>query len=260
MSNPAFYHDREKLNAKIVSLFVAASFVMTGCASHAQTSAVSIPSPSASSSERSADDIAFEEKQALRAAAQEAAIQKAAAVKAAQEAEIRAKEEARVAAELAAKKAQEAALLAEQQAQEAALVAEQQAKAEASALAEKKAQEASAATNTAVLPGESGYQWMDRMQRLYGVYAYPGTQFFVAQGTPCDHFAPTALGCTEQILDSVTHEPWHQGIKLHMPYKAIGNLYVLFHEIGHTQGIMDECQADIYSRNVTGIPGGYYCQ
>lgn len=249
MSNPAFYHDREKLNAKIVSLFVAASFVMTGCASHTQTSAVSIPSLSASSSERSADDIAFEEKQALRAAAQEAAIQKAAAVKAAQEAEIRAKEEARVAAELAAKKEQEAAL-----------VAEQQAKAEASALAEKKAQEASAATNTAVLPGESGYQWMDRMQRLYGVYAYPGTQFFVAQGTPCDHFAPTALGCTEQILDSVTHQPWHQGIKLHMPYKAIGNLYVLFHEIGHTQGIMDECQADIYSRNVTGIPGGYYCQ
>lgn len=110
-----------------------------------------------------------------------------------------------------------------------------------------------------VLPGESGFQWMDRMQRKFGVYAYPGTQFFIAPATPCQHFAPQALGCTEQILDSVTHQPWHQNIKLHMAESAIGNLYVLFHEIGHTQGIMDECQADIYSRNITGIPGGFYC-
>lgn len=113
--------------------------------------------------------------------------------------------------------------------------------------------------DNSVLPGESGFQWMDRMQRKFGVYAYPGTQFFIAPATPCQHFAPQALGCTEQILDSVTHQPWHQNIKLHMAESAIGNLYVLFHEIGHTQGIMDECQADIYSRNITGIPGGFYC-
>lgn len=113
--------------------------------------------------------------------------------------------------------------------------------------------------DNSLLPGENGFQWMDRMQRKFGVYAYPGTQFFIAPATPCQHFAPQALGCTEQILDSVTHQPWHQNIKLHMAESAIGNLYVLFHEIGHTQGIMDECQADIYSRNITGIPGGFYC-
>lgn len=150
----------------------------------------------------------------------------------------------------------------------------QQAKQDAHKAAEEKTKEAEQAeiTTTApsmplaltsnensLLPGENGFQWMDRMQRKFGVYAYPGTQFFIAPATPCQHFAPQALGCTEQILDSVTHQPWHQNIKLHMAESAIGNLYVLFHEIGHTQGIMDECQADIYSRNITGIPGGFYC-
>lgn len=111
--------------------------------------------------------------------------------------------------------------------------------------------------HTALLPGENGYQWMDRMQKEYGVYAYPGTQFFVAPSTPCPQRA--AVGCTEQWMN-MDGTPTHTRIRLHMAEAYIGNVYVLFHEIGHTQGIMDECQADIYSRNITGIPGGFYCE
>lgn len=108
-----------------------------------------------------------------------------------------------------------------------------------------------------LLPGENAYAWMDRMQREYGVYAYPGTQFFVAPSTPCT-FQANILGCTEQWMN-MDGTPTHTRIRLHMTEAAIGNVYILFHEIGHTQGIIDECQADIYSRNVTGIPGGFYC-
>lgn len=110
--------------------------------------------------------------------------------------------------------------------------------------------------HNALLPGENAYQWMDRMQAEYGVYAYPGTQFFVAPSTPCPQ--SYASGCTEQWMN-MDGTPTHTRIKLHMAEASIGNVYVLFHEIGHTQGIIDECQADIYSRNVTGIPGGFYC-
>lgn len=110
--------------------------------------------------------------------------------------------------------------------------------------------------HNALLPGETSYQWMDRMQAEYGVYAYPGTQFFVAPVTPCPQ--SYASGCTEQWMN-MDGTPTHTRIKLHMAESAIGNVYVFFHEIGHTQGIMDECQADVYSRNVTGIPGGFYC-
>ena len=108
-----------------------------------------------------------------------------------------------------------------------------------------------------LLPGESAFAWMDRMQREYGVYAYPGTQFFVAPATPCT-FQAQVLGCTEQWMN-MDGTPTHTRIRLHLAEAAVGNVYVLFHEIGHTQGIMDECQADIYSRSITGIPGGYYC-
>jgi hypothetical protein len=108
-----------------------------------------------------------------------------------------------------------------------------------------------------LLPGEDAFAWMDRMQREYGVYAYPGTQFFVAPSTPCT-FQAQVLGCTEQWMN-MDGTPTHTRIRLHLTETAVGNVYVLFHEIGHTQGIIDECQADIYSRKVTGIPGGFYC-
>lgn len=113
------------------------------------------------------------------------------------------------------------------------------------------------ASRGALLPGETAYQWIDRMQAEYGVYAYPGTQFFVAPSTPCT-FQADILGCTEQwvLLDGTIT---HTNIKVHITDAAVGNLYVLFHEIAHTQGIMNECEADIYSRNITGIPGGFYC-
>jgi hypothetical protein len=35
--------------------------------------------------------------------------------------------------------------------------------------------------------------------------------------------------------------------------------YLLFHEIAHTHGIMDECGADQYARSVVGPVAGYYC-
>lgn len=116
---------------------------------------------------------------------------------------------------------------------------------------------APAVKGNGLLPGESAFAWMERMQQEYGVYAYPGTQFFVAPSTPCT-FQAQVLGCTEQWMN-MDGTPTHTRIRLHLAEAAVGNVYVLFHEIGHTQGIMDECQADIYSRNITGISGGYYC-
>lgn len=240
------------MKAKIVGLGVVLACLISSCAT---ASTPSIPSAAEVSSvqsidEKTMDEIALEEKKAIQESAK---LQKEEAKRA---------EEARIAEE--ARLAEEARILKEQQDVAQAELEKQKAEkiqeAEPVKPMEENAPLAKTSNSASLLPGENGYQWMERMQKLYGVYAYPGTQFFIAPSTPCQHFAPQALGCTEQMLDSVTHQPWHQGIKLHMAESAIGNLYVFFHEIGHTQGIMDECQADIYSRNVTGIPGGYYCQ
>lgn len=113
--------------------------------------------------------------------------------------------------------------------------------------------------SNALLIRESGFDWINRMQKKYGVYAYPGTEFTIQSVTGCHKFAPQALGCTSQEVDRDTGKPTHKRITVALTPSSIGNVYVLFHEIGHTQGIMDDCQADIYSRNITGIPGGYYC-
>lgn len=112
--------------------------------------------------------------------------------------------------------------------------------------------------DTKKLDSETPEQWVDRMTKKFNVYPRNGTRIIFADSNPCDEDKDKRSGCVSQDLDFLGRARG-QNIDLYLAPDAIGNIYVLFHEIGHTRGILDECTADEYSRSVTGLPGGFYC-
>lgn len=258
------------MNKKMIAVIAVTATLLTGC-SATQEAANKNSSPETTVAAVSAidlktwDAIAQEEKATMREVIAEAKHEEK---RKAEEARI--VEEQRIAAEAQAKAEEEVRIVEQNRLEQEKAEQEKQAAARKQAsptnpvapqapAANTPVTPAKPATTTGLLPGESGFDWINRMQRQYGVYAYPGTEFSIRGSTRCHAFAPQALGCTTQELDPDTMKPSHKGIKVVLTPGSIGNPYVLFHEIAHSQGIMDDCQADIFSRNVTGIPGGYYC-
>jgi hypothetical protein len=114
------------------------------------------------------------------------------------------------------------------------------------------------AQDTKKLDYETSEQWVDRMTKKFNVYPHAGTRIVFADTNPCDKGKDRRTGCVSQDLNFLGRAKG-QNIVLYLAPEAIGNIYILFHEIGHTKGILDECTADQYSRSITGIPGGFYC-
>lgn len=105
---------------------------------------------------------------------------------------------------------------------------------------------------------ETSEEWIDRLTKKFDVYPHPNAEVIVASSTPCDIPDRIVDGCV--IQDMIFSHPTGWNMKMYIADKAVGDAYVLFHEIAHTKGILDECAADNYSRSVTGLPGGYYCE
>lgn len=114
------------------------------------------------------------------------------------------------------------------------------------------------AQDTKKLDSETPEQWVDRMTKQFNVYPRTGTRIIFADSSPCDKGADKRSGCVTQDLDFLGRATG-QNIDLYLAPDAVGDIYVLFHEIGHTKGMLDECTADEYSRSITGLPGGFYC-
>ena len=111
---------------------------------------------------------------------------------------------------------------------------------------------------TKKLDSETPAQWVDRMTHKFNVYPHTGTHIIFSDSNPCDKGADKRSDCVTQNVNFLGR-PMGGDINLYLEPDAIGNIYILFHEIGHTKGIMDECTADQYSRSITGLPGGFYC-
>ena len=127
-------------------------------------------------------------------------------------------------------------------AKEAERAAQEQAQAaQAAKETERIAQEKKNAATVAV---NDPYQWIQDAQRRYGVYADPDTTFLVSDVGNCG--GPRG-GCTNQW--STFTGP----ITTHISPSGIGDYQLLFHEIAHTRGIIDECAADRWAHNVTGV-------
>lgn len=259
------------MNKRIVGLILISAVLLTGCsaaqAQETNPSLLQAESILSAMDTKTSDSIGQEEKTVLRAEIFEAKQEQKRQLEAARQAE-----EARIAAEAKAKADEEARVAEEERiAQEKAAQAKAEVARKDAASVKPNAPVAvpnipaipaepvKVASSTGLMAGESGFDWINRMQRQYGVYAYPGTEFSIKGSTNCHSFALQALGCTTQEVDAETRKPTHKRISVALTPSSIGNPYVLFHEIAHTQGIMDDCQADIFSRNITGIPGGYYC-
>lgn len=112
--------------------------------------------------------------------------------------------------------------------------------------------------DTKRLDSETPEQWVDRMTKKFNVYPHSGTRIIFADSNPCDEGKDKRSGCVSQDLDFLGRA-MGQNIDLYLAPDSIGDIYVLFHEIGHTRGMLDECTADEYSRSITGLPGGFYC-
>lgn len=96
------------------------------------------------------------------------------------------------------------------------------------------------------------YQWINATMAKYNVYPYPGTQIVIGYGQ-CGN----RDGCTHQ--ETMGGAPTRKGIVMFIAPTGIGKEFVLMHEIAHTHGILDECQADAFARSM-GAPGaGYGC-
>lgn len=98
----------------------------------------------------------------------------------------------------------------------------------------------------------SGMDWVNATMAKYGVYPHPQTQIVI--GTPpC---GPGSDGCLSGLWQNdETGEafvPERAVLTLTIAPHAVGNEFVLFHEIAHSWGIIDECAADQYSYNVHG--------
>lgn len=112
--------------------------------------------------------------------------------------------------------------------------------------------------DTKKLDSETPEQWVDRMTKEFNIYPHEGTSVIFASSTPCDDGGYKRSGCVTQEVDFLGRTTG-RNIDLYLAPDAVGDIYVLFHEIGHTKGLLDECTADEYSRSVTGLPGGFYC-
>lgn len=112
--------------------------------------------------------------------------------------------------------------------------------------------------DTKKLDTETPEQWVDRMTNKFKIYPRSGTRIIFADSTPCDEGTFKRSGCVTQNIDFFGR-PMGGDINLYLVPDAVGDIYILFHEIGHTKGILDECTADHYSRSITGLPGGFYC-
>lgn len=104
---------------------------------------------------------------------------------------------------------------------------------------------------------ETSTQWVDRMLDKYGVKIKSDVRFIFSETSPCDKEGMKVWGCTTQ--DTFLTIKTGNNVKIYLTAEAVGDAYVLFHEIAHVKGIDDECAADGYSRHITGIPGGFYC-
>lgn len=114
------------------------------------------------------------------------------------------------------------------------------------------------AQDTKKLDSETPEQWVGRMTKKFNVHPRKGTRIIFSDSNPCDKGKDKRSGCVSQDLDFLGRATG-QNIDLYLAPDAIGDIYVLFHEIGHTRGMLDECTADEYSRSITGLPGGFYC-
>lgn len=123
------------------------------------------------------------------------------------------------------------------------IAAETKATAEAEALKVSKAQ-AKQEKKVAPAPGSDPYRWIQDAQNLYGVYADPDTTFIVSDAGNC---GGPGGGCTDQW--STFTGP----ITTHISPSGIGDYQLLFHEIAHTRGVINECAADRWAHNVTGV-------
>lgn len=97
-----------------------------------------------------------------------------------------------------------------------------------------------------------GQAWVDATMAKYGVWPPAGTQFIFG---PMPASCPGADGCTvySYHADGV---PFN--IKITLKPEVLSE-YLLFHEIGHSKGVKDECAADNFSRSVIGPVQGHYC-
>lgn len=107
--------------------------------------------------------------------------------------------------------------------------------------------------------GESPHAWVSRISAKYGVTPHPSTKTTFSEDSPCLVENGGADGCVILQLD-MFHRSTNKDVQMFLNHQAVGDAFVLVHEIGHTWGIMDECAADQYARSHTGLPGGNYCK
>lgn len=107
--------------------------------------------------------------------------------------------------------------------------------------------------------GEEPAAWVSRISAKYGVAPHPSTKTTFSEDAPCLVENGGADGCVILQLD-MFHRSTNKDVQMFLNHRAVGDAFVLVHEIGHTWGIMDECAADQYARSYTGLPGGNYCR
>lgn len=96
-------------------------------------------------------------------------------------------------------------------------------------------------------PGDDPYRWIQDAQDVYGQYAPPSTMFKVTDEGNC---GGPGGGCTVQLSDVTGPlEP----VEIYISPTAIGSTHLLFHEIAHSHGILDECMAEKWAHTVTDI-------
>lgn len=105
-------------------------------------------------------------------------------------------------------------------------------------------EKALAKKNSIPPPGPDPYQWIQDAQDIYGESAAPGTVFRVTDEGNC---GGPGGGCTFHVLDTDTI-----GVpEIYISPSAIGSVHLLFHEIAHSHGVMDECMAEKWAHTVT---------
>lgn len=108
-------------------------------------------------------------------------------------------------------------------------------------------QQAMAKRNEVPPPGDDPYEWIQKVQEIYGQYAVDGTVFHVTTEGNC---GGVNGGCTIQHSD--INGPIGT-TEIYISPSAIGSVHLLFHEIAHSHGIIDECMAEKWAHTVTGL-------
>lgn len=114
-------------------------------------------------------------------------------------------------------------------------------------LIEQEHNRALAKMNSIPPPGDDPYRWIQDAQDVYGEYAPPSTIFKVTDEGNC---GGPGGGCTVQLSDLTGPlEP----VEIYISPTAIGSVHLLFHEIAHSNGVLDECMAEKWAHTVTGL-------